>query len=326
MACGPSKDTIAVPRERADTLPDAATSCPGPVTASEGVLALYTFDQDEGRAQVADVVGMHNGSVQLGLVVTTEGPEGCGRAFTFGSEGQYFVIDDSPDWDLEVGSVDLWLWLPAEQGDNIGVFSRDVTNRETPGHFSFFVDVDGRAVVRVQPQDASSDNSNDAVACSAAALPRQQWVHLAVNFGPPALELYVNGLLAAGEGANAIDSSWACHQPGAYGIAGNDLPWVVGRSTFRSDATLETLEFPALYCAIDQLRISNQRRDITSNCDTTQQGQSCGPDKTCACCSGGCYCGLICGSDDTCAAQDPSLRCAKPSGDPGFCAPDGFCQ
>jgi hypothetical protein len=263
MACGPTEDTIAVAREPAETPPEVVTECPGPVATNEGVIALYTFDEDQGRAQVADVVGSHNGAVQLGLVVTVDGPEGCDRAFSFGSQGQYIVIDDSPDWDLEVGSVDLWLWLPAQLVDNIGVFSRDVDQRRAPGQISLFVDVEGRAVLRVQPQDDELDNSNDAVACSAAPLAREQWVHLGVNFGPPAVELYVDGQLAAGEGAHAIIAGWDCGQPGEYGIAGNDLPWVVGRSTFRSVGVLETLEFPASGCAIDHLRISSERRDFT---------------------------------------------------------------
>jgi len=264
IACGPTEDTIAVPHEQADAAVEPATDCPGPVAETEGVVALYTFDQDQGRAQVADVVGSHNGAVQLGLAATVDGPEGCDAAFSFGSEGRYIVIDDSPDWDLEVGSIDLWLRLPAELTDNIGVFSRDLDQRQAPGHISLFVDTEGRAVLRVQPQDDELNNSNDAVACSAAALPLDQWVQLGVNFGPPAVELYVDGQLATGEGPHAIIGGWDCGQPGEYGIAGNDLPWVVGRSTFRSVGVLETLEFPASDCAIDHLRISSERRDFAS--------------------------------------------------------------
>jgi len=263
MACGPTEDTIAVARDQAETSPELATDCPGPVAETEGVVALYTFDQDQGRAQVADVVGNHNGSVQLGLAATVDGPDGCDRAFSFGSDDQYIVIDDSPDWDLEVGSVDLWLWLPAELANNIGVFSRDLDQRQAPGHISFFVDIEGRAVLRVQPQDDELENSNDAVACSAAALPLEQWVHLGINFGPPAVELFVDGQLATGEGPDAIIGGWDCGQPGEYGIAGNDLPWVVGRSTFRSLEVLGTLEFPASGGAIDHLRISSERRDFS---------------------------------------------------------------
>ena len=66
-------------------------------------------------------------------------------------------------------------------------------------------------------------------------------------------------------GANhALTDEWDCGQTGAFGIAGNDLPRVVGRTTFRSDGVLETLEFPASGCAIDHLRISSERRDFTT--------------------------------------------------------------
>ncbi len=264
VACGATNDTIALPTEHLETVPDAGTSCPGPLATSEGVVALYTFDGDEGRSQVSDVVGGHNGSVQLGVVATVAGPEGCGRAFSFGANPQYIVIDDSPDWDMDVGSIDLWLWLPATLQDHVGVLARDLSGRDQPGHFSLFVNDQGRAIVRVQPQSADFDNSTDAVACSTALLPRQAWVHLGVNFGPPAVELYVDGVVGRWNGANSITSDWGCGQPGAWGIAGNDLPWAVGRATFESTGILEYLEFPAFGCAIDHLRISNRRRDFTA--------------------------------------------------------------
>lgn len=253
--CGGTEDTIAVPRE-------LVQSCPGLVGSSEGVVALYTFDDDEGRARVTDSVGDHDGAVQQGLVTTVSGPDGCNRAFSFGDD-QYFVIDDSPEWDMDTGSIDLWLWLPL-QLDHIGVFSRDLLNRHQPGHISLFVDSEGRGMIRVQPQDSASDDLTDAVLCTAVPIPREQWVHLGINFGPPALELYVDGSLAQFEGPTSISDEWACGQAGSYGITGNDLPWVVGRTTFRSKEVLELLEFPATGSAIDSLRISNTRRAFAS--------------------------------------------------------------
>jgi hypothetical protein len=258
--CGNTKDTIALPGPPAE-MPGAV--CAASVVSSSGIVALYTFDEDDGAAQVTDSVGAHDGTVLLGSTVTTNGPEGCGPAFAFGEEARYFVIEDSPDWDLEVGSVDLWIWLPAESSENVGVLSRDLNEREQPGHLSMFVDAEGRAVVRVQPADAEdSDNSNDAVLCSETPLPRETWVHLGLNFGPPEVELYVSGELNDWAGTHAITDEWACGQHQPWSITGNDLPWVIGRSTFRSEAPLETLEFPAVGCAIDQLRISSERRDF----------------------------------------------------------------
>jgi hypothetical protein len=254
--CGGTEDTIAIPGAQAQ-------SCPGPVGSREGVAALYTFDADEGRARVMDSVGGHDAAVQDGLVRTVSGPDGCNQAFSF-ADHQYFIIDDSPDWDLEIGSIDLWLRLPLEQLDHIGVFSRDLLDRDQSGHVSLFIDSEGRGVVRVQPQDSSSDNRTDAVACTAFLLPRERWIHLGVNFGPPILELYVNGSLTQFEGPTSLTDAWECGQIGNFGIAGNALPWVVGRSTFRSEEVLELLEFPALGCAIDNLRISRTRRAFST--------------------------------------------------------------
>jgi len=256
--CEVAEDTIAVPADAGSAVPP---TCPGPATAAEGVVALYPFDGDDGSALVADVVGGHDGSVQAGAVATTAGPESCDRALTFGAD-QFVVIDDSADWDLEVGSIDLWAWLPAESTENVALVSRDLVAREDPGHASIYVDENGLAVARVQPADASGDL--DAVSCSAAPLPREEWVHLGLNFGPPAVEFYVDGVLADGAGPHAIDDAWSCGQAGAFGIAGNDLPWLLGATTFRGDAPLDNVEFFAEGYAIDHLRISAERQDFAS--------------------------------------------------------------
>jgi hypothetical protein len=259
--CEGTSDTIAIPREQAAA--DASTSigdaCPGPASADDGVVALYPFDGDEGRSQVADAVGDHNGSVQQGLVTTVAGPEGCGRAFAFG-EQRYVVIDDSPSWDLEAGSIDLWLWLPAELTDHAGVLSRDQQNRDDPGHFTLFVDDAGHALARVQP--ASESGELDALPCSEAVLPREQWLHIGVNFGPPEVELYIDGELVEGLGPSTLRDE--CGQNGPFGIAGNDLPWVLGRATHHSEGILDTLELPATGFAVDHVRISSVRRDFAA--------------------------------------------------------------
>jgi len=263
-SCGDTEDLIARPRAQSAGDAGVELACLGPMTTDEGVVALFTFDTDQGKSRVADVVGGHDGSVQLGAVATVAGPEGCGEAFSFGASEQYFVVDDASAWDLEVGSLDLWLWLPTEMADSVGVLSRDLENRDAAGHFSAFVDSDGRAVVRIQPLEDGLGNDTDAVVCSEAALPRDRWVHLGINFGPPSVDLYVDGEPAAGAGATALSDEWRCGQPGAWGLSGNELPWVVGRTAFRSPTPLEELEFPATGCAIDHLRISRERRAFDS--------------------------------------------------------------
>ena len=78
------------------------------------------------------------------------------------------------------------------------------------------------------------------------------------------LELYVDGVLSDWAGQTPLDDEWQCGQSGDWGIAGNDLPWVIGRSTYQSDEVLGELELPATGAAIDHLRISRVRRDFAS--------------------------------------------------------------
>jgi hypothetical protein len=53
--------------------------------------------------------------------------------------------------------------------------------------------------------------------------------------------------------------------------------------------------------------------------------QACGGNLKCECCSPGvkCVCTTECSSDGDC--KNATDRCAKPHGDPGFCAADGYC-
>lgn len=234
--------------------------CLEPWSDAEGVVALYTFDSDEGRVRIADQVAGFDGRVS-GMARTVDGPAGCDRALRF-EAGQFLAINDSDRWELDVGSIDLWLWLPVELKGNIGVLSRDERVREEPGHLSLFVGADGRAQLLMQAKNRTDDHSADVVSCSAAPLPREEWVHLGMNFGPPQVELFVDGILADAQGAHTISDAWSCGQPGDFGIAGNNLPWVAGASAIESNDELEDLVYPATGCAIDHLRFSSVRRNF----------------------------------------------------------------
>jgi len=83
-----------------------------------------------------------------------------------------------------------------------------------------------------------------------------------VRFGPPDLELWVDGVLATRAELLVTDGAWVaseCGLPTTAGLAGNANPWVLGASTHDSDEDLATPVDGHLVGAIDDLRISASR-------------------------------------------------------------------
>jgi hypothetical protein len=258
-ADGAPADASATPE--ADASADAAgeDAAPGGEACADpdgNTVALYRFDS---TGDVSDDAGDHDGALQGGPILAPEGQPGCDRAAGFpdGSES-ILVVPDSDDFDLQVGSIDLLVRVPAV-GVEMGIVSRDADDANQPGHFTIVLDDTGRFVARLQ-----ADSGQDVICSDASAVPGE-WHHLAINFGAPGADLYLDGVRGDGEDPVTIlgNQDFVCNQPHLEGIDGNDAPWVFGADNSPS-ADGQTDQPRSFFSggAIDHVRISRVRRNF----------------------------------------------------------------
>ncbi len=242
--------------------PDAAINEPDaapqivctPAELAIGILADYRFNDDAAM----DETGNHHGTIQGASVQSVdEGP--CASALAFTSPNTYIRIDDSPTWELESGSIDLWVRIP-ENNEVIGLVSKDAANSAEPGHFSLIQSTDGRIAVRGQTTTTSS------MVCSDAPVTAESWIHIGVNFGSPGNQLWIDGVPQNGTGSVFVSDGGLAPCVGVLGlpIAGNSNPWVVGASAIVSaDGSAEPADGYLEGGAMAQFRIGSVRRDFS---------------------------------------------------------------
>jgi hypothetical protein len=236
--------------ETVDRRTDAAIDTPPPNLAcpahGEMTRALFAFD-----SSTADATGGAPATI-VGTVPFVDGPAGCGMALSFtGDLASYVVIQDSPRWDLDVGSLSFWLWVRSIGVDQ-GVITRDQSGTAVPGHLNIEVDRGGRLGVRIQTTTATS------VVCSNDVLPLATWVRVRLRLGAPRLELELDGTRQTGTGELEVFLGNPCDAGMPYGIDGNDVPWVIGANTGRSDGMLNGLDQP-FDGMIDHVEVSASR-------------------------------------------------------------------
>jgi hypothetical protein len=198
----------------------------------------------------------------------------CGGALSFGApnnsafDGGYGVLPDDPRWHLAVGSVELWVKIPPAWGQlYVGILSRDATGQRQGGHFGIYYagssDDGGLSGVTARLQPYSPDGGVPSqFACHKQPLADGQWHHVGVNFGGPAgLELFVDGKRVAINSASN-DRCSVARVPLTIGIDDNNNPWVIGADTSASAEGLATRVRRYFVGTIDELRISNLRRDF----------------------------------------------------------------
>ena len=226
-------------------------------------VALYTFDADGGGTSITDATGSHHGTFVGAMADVIPGPEGCGDALVFSEASDvYAEIPHSADFDLDSGSLELWVRPHTVPDDAIhGVIGRDALNTTRPGHISLWFVPDRRLVARLQNPDGEAHR------CSNEPIEIDQWTHVGINFGPEGFELWVDGAVMTFTGEIVVDpdptmgSTITCGGGTVAGIAGNENPWVFGASSGGSDEGAAT---PAGSFfrggAIDHVRIAEDRR------------------------------------------------------------------
>lgn len=231
--------------------PDAGMACVE--TADGDTVALYRFEGD-----LTDETGMFDGSVS-GTATFSPTFAACGGALGFDANPNpqgWGVVDDDAAFDLATGSIDFWLQhaaLPAQRA--YGVLSRD-SSLDLPGHLTIYVACDGTIVAKLGTVYRCS---NQAVAPGVPA-------YVAVSFGPPSFELFVDGVASTRTDSVGLigigcGTPVPCGGASTSGIDGTDNPWIIGAS---ADASTEgmgnNLALPFREGRIDSLRISSIRR------------------------------------------------------------------
>lgn len=225
-----------------------------------GGVALWPFDDLSGGL-ATDILGGRNGMVNGGVLLTDGPPGACGRAVRFpAGDTAHILVPHDPVWNLAEGAIDLWV-LPGSSTGERALLSRDLRETDESGHFLLGLSEDNVLVVRIQASNANLPLNNVVGLCSEAPLPKEEWTHVAVNFGPPNAELFINGRRNDGRdtepNAKRIGTV-KCGANSAFGIVGNQEPWIFGASNHRSLSGL-ALGFHASGVQLGRVRIRSQR-------------------------------------------------------------------
>lgn len=174
-------------------------------------LVLLLFGDSNSTAVDASGNG-HDGIYQGGATAGGTGwrgdEDGTKGAVLDGAD-DYIEIPNDPAFSLTSGTVSL-RFNAASVGGTQTLISRDHQSFGDGGHFRVSVTDTGAFEVRLQ-----STTENYTISSDPGTVIAGNWQHVAVTFGPNGLELYVDGVLEAGEDF-------------AGGIAGNTQPWILG--------------------------------------------------------------------------------------------------
>jgi len=230
-----------------------AWGCPSAPALDADTLALFTFDG------VTDLTGKHTVTLHGSAALQVD-PD-CGGVARFPGLGDsYGEIPDHADWQLAEGSVDLWFRLDQPSAnEEADILSRDANNQALPGHLTL-IRAGDYLIARLQ-----DDAKGQFHRCHKLTLDGA-WHHVGINLGPPDLQLFVDGEEVAKIGTPIdiprYDVNVDCDASTTLGIAGNDNPWVVGASARTSTEGQATPVGLPSRVAVDNLRISNRRRDF----------------------------------------------------------------
>lgn len=246
-------------------------ACPSEV--GDDVVAHYRFE-DPGDLWV-DSVGGYNAELVSGGAQSVPGPRGCGDALGVGGE-MAARVPDANVFDLPVGSIDFWV-RATDMDDTVPILSRDAQGAATE-HLTIFLSsvTDGggdpsarHLVVRHQSEGTA------AAVCSEDPLPGGEWVHVAYNFGPPRMELFIDGVLQESEAEPSVpgggipacdgrtnDPDLAGDPPPFVGGLQTALPWFIAASAQSQGKADQTPTAFMAGGALDEIRISAVRRDF----------------------------------------------------------------
>jgi hypothetical protein len=196
--------------------PDARVADCDPEVGADSV-ALFSFDDGLGT----DATQQHAGQI-VGAV--TPGEPRCGTS-AVDLAGGHIRIADSPAFDLNEGSIELFFRTPTPALDRLqGIVSRDANGTTFDGHLTIGLATNGQLWLRIQRML----NDLSVFRCSNAPLPVDSWVHIGASFGPPGLRLWIDHVEQTGGTIEIFDSIHDCSLPHTFGIDGNNNALVLG--------------------------------------------------------------------------------------------------
>lgn len=237
---------------------------PDAIDAPAELVARYRFEST--GPVIVDETGRHHGRVPEGALTPTQGRFGNAIELSGVDPKPYVVVDDSPMFDLAIGSIELWVRPTDLIGTNGpgGILSRD-NNGTSDGHL-VLVQMDTFFFARLQLASDDGVTRKSLILCSTQSPIPNQWMHLGINLGPPRAELWVDGVLGSRvETFTALGGTNECSQvdePRA--LVGNDDPWVLGALGVQaSPGTADLVVRQLTGGAIDELVIRSVRRDFS---------------------------------------------------------------
>jgi hypothetical protein len=239
-----------------------------PCLPARSVVGHYPVDGDENSQRLTDhgPNAIHGTSAGFDITTTT-GPTDCGLALQV-IAAREVTIPYSEAYQLASGSIDLWVRpIVLSSGTSRVIVARDAGGNN-PGDFTLFLHRASSGeymfVVRLQSGDLSN-NGGGTIRCSLDTLTTSTtWYHIAVNFGPPDLELLVGDVMQSRPGNIMLNGEqMTCGQStigqvSTVGINGAaQRPWFVGYGDVFEAMTLQRVYLSS--GGIDNFRISAQR-------------------------------------------------------------------
>jgi len=193
--------------------------CNGSDACRDNLAARWAFTAIDGTAATDESGNQLLGTLEGGIQNTSD------PSLTFDGSDDYAVFEDTEMFQLETGSVALW-FNPATVAVPQAVLSKDSAGNDAGGHLTVYVDVGGRARVRLQSNSDSYEVASLPVAANA-------WHHLVFMFGGnEGMTLYVDGVEAG-------------RNPYTGGMIRNREPLVIGASTdISGDLTALPIRIP----------------------------------------------------------------------------------
>jgi hypothetical protein len=229
------------------------TECP--VGADPDTVALFPMDGLLDGSLV-DVVGGLDAAL-ASPAAEVEGPDGCGVGME-GNAASVATVGGDTALTLPEGSIDLYVWFPdtTPVAPVPALFYRTLEVGGPLDPFGLVWAADGRLVLRT---GVAFDGVPHRGICSNEPVPRQTWVHVGVNVGPPGVELWIDGVRQAGIGR--FDQTGG--QPGSCDATGPADPLPPGADPWFLGGAPRDDGVSGFFGRIDQLRFASRRRDFS---------------------------------------------------------------